>query len=449
MLEISGQKVWHRPFKNAGKLLVGRGVQGVLSIAYLAFATRTLGAIDFGVLTLIHSSILLLRHVFGFQSWQMVLRFGAKALEAKDAAHMLKLIFFAASIEFAAGFIGFVGLCIFSAEVLDVLNIYKWLKPMLCIYASMLVVLLVSDVGLGILRLTNRHDFISWQVVIEPIIRFFGAGALFLFGGTLTQFLWVWFIAGIASRIGLILIAGANLKTHIKTIRKDAKLENLAIPPIQKGKFRSPQEGLWKYVIGTNVDYALSLGITQLGPVLIGGALGPAAAGLYRVAQQFANIIGHPIGKMLLPAIYTDMTWLNAKGGAADRRNMVFKTGLVAGAGACVAVAILALFGKPLIGLIAGHEFEGAYGVMLVLAFSTVVGALSFALEPLLMTAGKVKQVIGARLIATVAYIIMLLWWAEVWGLMGAGYAVLARALIFIVFAWIPSRKLLAKEATL
>ena len=445
MLDISSDKTWKRPFVNAGKLLVGRGVQGVLSIAYLAFATRTLGAVDFGVLTLIHSSILLLRHVLGFQSWQMILRYGAGALESKNIGHIKNLIKFAFSIEFLAAMVGVLSLWVFAGEVVHQLHVYDELAPMVRIYALMLIVLLMSDVGLGILRLTDRHDLISWQVTIEPIIRFFGAGALFLMGGTLIQFIWVWFIAGMVSRAGLIVIALWNLKGHIKEIAADPNIGNLAIPPIEPGKFKAPEKGIWKYVIGTNIDYGLSLGINQLGPVLIGIVLGAGPAGLYRVAQQFSNIIGHPINKMLLPAIYTDMTWLNTKGGASHRRTMVMRTGLIAGGVGLGIFVLLALFGHYLIDAIAGVEFHDAYGVMLVLVFATIITAVSFALEPLLMTAGKVRQVITARIISTIAYIVFMAWLAddEMFGLMGAGYALAGRAIVFMVLAWISGRKLM------
>ena len=445
MIDISSDKTWKRPFVNAGKLLVGRGVQGVLSIAYLAFATRTLGAVDFGVLTLIHSSILLLRHVLGFQSWQMILRYGAGALESKNIGHIKNLIKFAFSIEFLAAMVGVLGLWVFAGEVVHQLHVYDELAPMVRIYALMLIVLLMSDVGLGILRLTDRHDLISWQVTIEPIIRFFGAGALFLMGGTLIQFIWVWFIAGMVSRAGLIVIALWNLKGHIKEIAADPNIGNLAIPPIEPGKFKAPEKGIWKYVIGTNIDYGLSLGINQLGPVLIGIVLGAGPAGLYRVAQQFSNIIGHPINKMLLPAIYTDMTWLNTKGGASQRRTMVMRSGLIAGGVGLGIFVLLALFGHYLIDAIAGVEFHDAYGVMLVLVFATIITAVSFALEPLLMTAGKVRQVITARIISTIAYIVFMAWLADedMFGLMGAGYALAGRAVVFMVLAWISGRKLM------
>lgn len=449
MLDISAEKIWKRPFVNAGKLLIGRGVQGVLSIAYLAFATRTLGAVDFGVLTLIHSSTLLLRHVLGFQSWQMILRYGAKALETKNESHIVRLVGFACSIEFLAAMVGVFGLWVFAGEVVHQLHIYDELAPMVRIYALMLIVLLISDVGLGILRLTDRHDLISWQVTIEPIIRFFGAGYLFLNGGTLIEFIWVWFVAGMMSRIGLILIALWNLSTHVKTFREEAQIGNLAIPPIESGKFKAPEKGLWKYVFGTNLDYGLSLGINQLGPVLIGIVLGAGPAGLYRVAQQFSNIIASPINKMLLPAIYTDMTWLNAKGGGGDRRNMVMRTGMIAGGVAVAIFFILVVFGHYLIDAIAGVEFHDAYGVMLVLVFASAITALSFALEPLLMTAGKVRQVITARLLSTLAYIVFMVWLAddEMFGLMGAGYALLGRAVVFMLIAWFYGRSLMGPEA--
>ncbi len=444
MLKIDSNKPWLRPFKNAGKLLVGRGVQGVLSLGYLAFATRTLGLHDFGILTLIHSTMLLLRNILGFQSWQMVLRYGAKAMAAENAGHLLKLISFAVMIELVAGVLGFSIIEIFMSQFLHLFEIPPHLADMVRIYALMIIVLLLSDVGLGILRLTDRHDLISWQLTVEPIIRFVGAGWLFFHGGELFEFLIVWFVAGIIGRIVLLALAAQNILEHIAELKeKHADVEH---PEIGPGVLRSPEVGLWKYVWGTNLDYSLGMGITQLGPILVGAALGPAGAGLYRVAQQFANIIGHPVGKMLLPAIYTDMTWLNATGKSATRRHMVIKTGLLASGLSAVVVMIMALIGEWLIVSISGKEFIEAYSTMVVLAVATVFGALTFGLEPLLMTAGKVRKIIIARAAATAGYVLVMFPLVAWLGLVGAAVAVFVRWLVFVILAGWSARKLLAKK---
>src|SRR5690554_3233363 len=114
---------WKRPFKNARKLLLGRGAQGVMSLLYTSLSARALGVEGFGILTLVYSSVMVLRGLLGFRSWQVVLKFGSEALVRKDRDHLLSLVSFALIIETLAGLLGAVALWFFSEEVLHLFKI--------------------------------------------------------------------------------------------------------------------------------------------------------------------------------------------------------------------------------------------------------------------------------------------------------------------------------------
>jgi len=60
-----------------------------------------------------------------------------------------------------------------------------------------------------------------------------------------------------------------------------------------------------------------------------------------------------------------------------------------------------------------------------------------------------VREVITARIVSTVAYVLFMVWLAddEMFGLMGAGYALLGRAVVFMLIAWVYGRKLMGPEA--
>ena len=66
-----------RLFKNMGWLLGGRGFNAVLSLVYLALATRTLGLDGFGQFAIIVALGQMVTGLANFQTWQFVVRWGS------------------------------------------------------------------------------------------------------------------------------------------------------------------------------------------------------------------------------------------------------------------------------------------------------------------------------------------------------------------------------------
>ena len=158
-----------------------------------------------------------------------------------------------------------------------------------------------------------------------------------------------------------------------------------------------PEQGLWRFVFGTNASATLDMANTEAGTLLVSHFLGTAAAGLYAVAQQMADVLIKPNTKLLIPAIYPEMARLTARGDNAERKKMVSGIAWLAGGLSILLLTILVVFGQTLIAAIFGKAFVGAYPVMIWMAFAGVFAALAFPLEPLLIAAGKIRAtVIGA-----------------------------------------------------
>jgi O-antigen/teichoic acid export membrane protein len=103
---------------------------------------------------------------------------------------------------------------------------------------------------------------------------------------------------------------------------------------------------------------------------------------------------------------------------------------------ALAAVLLLLVGGKPLVSLIFGDEFLGAYPVLMVLIIAPVIGIFSFPLPSMLYALDRPDAPLKARLIGTIIYfgLITPLCWN--FGIMGAAVAyVLAYASMGIVLA--------------
>lgn len=388
-------------------------MQGALSVGYLALVARSLGVEAFGTLVLLHSLVLSVAQFSRFQTWQAVMKFGAEAVERGDGDFFRGLTVFAVRLDLASALVAFGVLFAGLGTFAGLLGLPDTLLPQARVYTLLVIVMVLGSAPLGILRLFNRHDLLSWQSVIEPLVRFLGAAWLFAIDSPLPGYIVVWFMATVASEAGTWMFA-------LSVMRKRALLPRRA-QWFSRG-MRLPG-GMWRFVIGTNVNSTLNLGNTQLGTLLAGWLLGPSGAGYYRVAKQFADILIKPSSKLLVPAIYTDMAELTAAGDRATREHVVRRGVLVAGLAALGVFAALVVFGKLLITVLVGAEYTPVYATMLWLALAGFLSIIAFPFEPLLVSAGRVRATVITRLTAIVIFFAAFYVLGSRYGLLGAGIA--------------------------
>ena len=425
-----------RPFRNAGVLFIGRGVQGVLSVVYLALAARGLGVEAFGTLILIHSLVLSTAQLCRFQTWQAIMKYGADAQQREDQCFFRRLIVFSLRLDF---FSATVACGILIAGMPSFLSLFELPVDMLGVLRSyaILVLFMVAGSGpLGVLRLFDRHDLIAWQTVIEPSIRLLGVVLLFAFDASLLAYLVVWFAATVASEIATWVMALGVLKVRrLIPRREDLCITRFDLPP-----------GIWRFVLGTNLNSTLNLGNTQLGILLCGWLLGASGAGYYRIAKQFADVLVKSSSKLLVPAIYTDMAELTARDDHRTRRQVVRRSVLVAGAAAVAVFAVLTVSGRFLISLTVGEAYLPAYVPMLWLALAGVIAILSFPFEPLLVSAGRIRATVITRLAAIVIYFAAFYTLGTRFELLGAALAATVNAAVTTLLFYYYGSSLLRKQ---
>src|SRR3546814_14513144 len=91
-----------RVFANAGWLLGGKGVGALLSIIYIALATRTLGLEEFGRFALVVALGQAIAGLVTFQTWQFVVRYGAAARMEGDVARRERIVAFELMLDLAS-----------------------------------------------------------------------------------------------------------------------------------------------------------------------------------------------------------------------------------------------------------------------------------------------------------------------------------------------------------
>jgi O-antigen/teichoic acid export membrane protein len=197
----------------------------------------------------------------------------------------------------------------------------------------------------------------------------------------------------------------------------------------------APHSGIWKFVWSANIYTSLNAASSHLVTLGVGWLLGPSAAGLFKIANQFASVLVVP-ATLLRRSIYPELAKLTAAGagggGARAVRKIVARAGAAAGAVAVIAVIVLAAIGQPLISLTVGDAYLGAYGVLVVLAAATAVSIFGVALDPVFFAMGRPDVMLRVSVIVVALNLVLVVLFAAEWGLLGVGWASLVSTAVGI-----------------
>jgi O-antigen/teichoic acid export membrane protein len=427
-----------KPIRSAGLLAAGKSTQAVLALAFMALAARTLGPEQFGVLILVHSVLLAVAKTVRFQTWRALVHYGAKAQEAEDTPRLLRVVQFSYVLDALSALAAYGIILLISGPAIGLLGLDVSLVGTLRVYGAAILFMVVNGAPYGILQLFDRFDDLGVQATLAPLVRFLGTAYLFLTGGSLSDFFLVWFAAEVVASVGLNLFA---VRVLVRSqLSKGFWTRN--------GSVMRPEPGIWRYVGGTQIASTLDLTTTHLPVLLTGGLLGPTAAGIFRIAKQFASLLVKPQATLFGRAIYPDLARLSARNADAERRQMMIRTALVVGGISALVFALLASFGKPMIQLIAGPGFEESYAPMLWLGLSGLIWALAFGLEPLLIATGMVRETVLIRAVATTCYLPVFYWLALEMGVSGAAIAAVVNAVLTTALLFWAGRDMLRGGAT-
>lgn len=399
--------------RNSSYLAASRGIAAVCGIATQVFAARGLGVLLFGMLILITSYTRAASGVAKFQSWQLIVRYGGQGLAAGDPEQFKSSTGFAAALDILSGLVGMMAAVLLLPFIADMVGIdrqYWWLAMFYC---TLLPTMGAASPN-GVLRTLDRFDLISWSSTLTPISRAVLAACAFVAGAPLPVYVAIWFVTDLAGDLYQWFLAWRELRRHDLHVGIRPTLNPTDLP------------GAWKFAIQIN----LAVGVqTVWGPIArlaVGGLLGATGAAFFRIASSLADSAQKP-ADLLGKAFYPEIVRMDLK--SKKPWKLMLRSTALATAIAAVAVLVLLVGGKSLIGLLFGKAFLAAYEPLLVLMLVPVIGVLSFPLAPMLYALGKAGGPLRAKLIASLVFFISLAPLSLEWGVVGAAVAfVLASA---------------------
>ncbi len=407
-----------RVLGNFGLLIRGRGIGALMSLAATALMARALGPVEFGLVILIHTYVMLVRGLLNFKQFLAIVRYGVPALDAGDTRTLQRLINICRRVDRYT--------CI-AATVLALI-----LAPLvgprmgmdgdhvILLTAYCLVLLTTGNrTDTGVLRLFDQFNILGRQMTVGPIIRFFGVVIAWLLDSPYPVYVAIMAFAYGAENVYLSWCGRREYRRHIGDTAESENNRNASM-----AEFSGLRHFLWITYWQSNIDL-----IPKHGSIMLAGALlGPTDAGLLRLARQFSTMLSKPAG-MIRQVVFPDLTrsWIQ---GSTDFNLVVYRTALLAGGLGLFFVLAGYFFGESLLGALLGKEFVAAAPVLTLLLLASTFDLTASSLRSAAYAIGHAGKVLRLYVVSAIIYVTLFIVLTMQVGLIGAGLAACAAALV-------------------
>jgi O-antigen/teichoic acid export membrane protein len=377
--------------KNSSYLAVSRLVAAIAQFATLSLAAHGLGLLLFGALILIDSYARAVSGIAKFQSWQLIVRYGGRALhgEHEDFKASTGFAFTLDAISGVGGMLVGLALLPFVAPWVGIPADQLWLAMLYCT----LLPTMAAATPTGVLRALDRFDQISWADTVTPISRLILVMAVYFSGAPFVAYVVAWYATNLLGDLYDWFLAWRELRRRglLEGIRPTLKPETLP--------------GAWKFAIHVNLTASVQAAWGPIARLVVGGLLGVAGAALFRVASSLSDSAAKP-ADLLAKAFYPEVVRMDLT--TKKPWKLMLRGTALASAVALLAIVILLIGGKPVISLFFGKDFLGAYDALVILMLVPFLAVLSFPLPPMLYALDRADGPLTARLIGTITYFIII-----------------------------------------
>ncbi len=392
----------------AGKFV--NAISGLITMAVLA---RYLGPGPFGVIAVFRTVVTVVDLYANFNTWQALIKYGTEAIANKrpeDVKRMIKLAFVIDITTASLGAIVVFGL------TLIIPRRFGWSaqEATLCAIYGLTLVSKVAGTTDGIFRICDAYRV---QAVIAGLGAILSTAAVVIavaldasFAGCVVALVSGEIASNIATSIASFWVANqAGYRGWIRT-----KLTGL----------RATFPGIVRFFIATNAQLTVKTTQNEIDMLVIGSMLGKESAGLFRVVKQLGTIPG----RVFLPfelVLFTELAHCSAAHDYAGFRRLLRRAVAIAGVGSLLIWAVTAIAARPLIELVAGHEYASVASAFRWYLLAMVVQVCSTTVMRSMIALGRPGTAFLFDAASLVVLIVAVLFGAHHWGLVGVAAAIL------------------------
>ncbi|GAB1232303.1 lipopolysaccharide biosynthesis protein [Ferrigenium sp. UT4] len=413
---------------NFGHLVRGRGIAAVMQFGSIVLMARALGPIEFGMVVLMQSYVLLVRGLLDFRLFEAVIRVGVPLHDTGDTSALRRLVKVCHRVDLRAS-LAATALALIGAPLAGpLMSISSDHVVLLAAYSLVLLSSGNSTAG-GILRLYDQFDLIGRLMTIAPTIRFFGVLLAWWFDAPLGVF--------------VVILAGAfvtdNLFAHY--YGRQIFRQHVGRPPegermaARLSDFPGLRHFIWVTYWQSNMDIAPK----HLAMLLAGYLLGPAEAGLLRMARDFSSLLSKAsvlIREVALP----DLTrhWQQRTHAFAQ---VAYSAALLGGALGLLFVLAGYFLGDLLLGVLLGKAYMAAAPILTLLLLAATFDLAASPLRAASYAIGHAGKVLRMYVVSTMLYLFLFVVLSAWMGLVGACAAACIAAALPLLFMVMLIRK--------
>jgi len=392
--------------KNSSYLAISRVIAAVASLATISLSAHALGVLLLGALILITSYAKAVSGLAKFQSWQLIVRYGGRALhgQIEDFQTSTGFAFALDAVSGIGGMLVAVAILPFIATWVGIAHDQLWLAMLYCT----LLPTMGAATPTGVLRTLDRFDLISWASTATPIGRVILVLIAYFSGAPFVAYVAAWYVTDLGGDLYMWFLGWRELRRRglLEGIRPTLKPETLP--------------GAWRFAIHVNLNASVQAVWGPIARLVVGGLLGPAGAALFRVASSLSDSASKP-ADLLAKAFYPEVVRMDLS--SKKPWKLMLRGTALAGAAALLAILILLLGGKQIVSVLFGKEFLGAYEALVILMVVPFISVFSFPLPPMLYALDRPDAPVTARLIGSALFFLSIapLSWAL--GVIGAAIA--------------------------
>jgi len=406
-----------RVLKNFGVVLRGRGIGAVFSVAATGLMANALSATEFGLVILLHTYIMVIRGVLNFRTFETIVRFGIPLGEAGDDSGLRSLLRSTMMIDMSAAVLAAI-LGIAAAPLAG--QFLQWDSDMVtwATWYSLIMLATANGTPDGILRIYNRFDALGTQSIVGPALRFLMISIAWGLDAPMQVFIVAWGSAFAAGHIYMTLRGLKELKAHM-----DASLWS----GFRWLEIRDRKREFWKFIGVVYWQTSIDLLPKHVSTLLAGALLGPAPAGLFRLAREFSAVLAQP-AVLLREVLFPDLT---RSFHARDEgfQTVPWKTAFIAGTAGLLFVILSLFIGRPILGFV-GEDYVAAAPLLSLMLLAATFELAGASLRAAVYAMGKAALILRIHVIGIITYTVLFFVLTPATGLIGPGLAALSSSLL-------------------
>jgi O-antigen/teichoic acid export membrane protein len=404
-----------RVLKNFGVVLRGRGIAALLTLGATALMARALPADQFGLVILLHTYVLAVRGVLNFRTFEAIVRFGVPMQESNDIPGLVRLLSRTSLIDVAAAMCATLAGIAATGVAGQLLHWDAQMTALAGVYSLVLLTSVVNTPN-GVLRLYDRFDALSVFYTIGPGVRLLGVVTAWLTNAGMVTFIAVWAAAFLLENSWLIVRGHLELRRQLGVSLPGARRVSGQAAPESAATRREFRRFIAVVYWQTNLDLLPK----HFSVLLAGSLLGPAGAGMFRLARDFSTILSRP-AMMLREVMFPDLARMLHVGGEGFTE-LGFRAVKVAAAAGLALVFLSIFIAGPVLSLI-GSEYTLAATLLSLLLLAATFELAGSPLRAAAYAMGRVAPVLHIHLLGVVVYFGAFSLLAPYLGLTGIGIA--------------------------